>query len=193
MAFILDCAPIVDGYAADIGYADHLGDNPLQDQLITDLAAHRTLIVDAVGAGLTLREVYREVDRLIEQQGHENRHRVYPGRVLGHRIGRVTGRLPARVAVGFGTRFLRTLGTDLVTGLARGRTPLWADGPGSDRPVAPGLWAVEPHLGFRGTGAKFEELLVVTGDPARPAHWLDDDLPHVRRWERLGLREPVSA
>jgi hypothetical protein len=38
---------------------------------------------------------------------------------------------------------------------------------------------VEPHIGFRGVGVKFEELLVVTdGD----AFWLDDDLPHVRRW-----------
>ena len=193
MAFILDCAPIVDGYVADIGYADHLGANALQDQLIADLAEHRTLILEAVSAGLTLRDVYREVDRLIEQQGYENRHRVYPGRVIGHRVGRVTGRLPARVAAGFGTRFLRTLGTDLVGGLARGRTPLWADGPGSDKPVSPGLWAVEPHVGLRGTGAKFEELLVVTGDSAQPARWLDDDLPHVRRWARRGAKEAQPA
>jgi hypothetical protein len=49
----------------------------------------------------------------------------------------------------------------------------------SDHPPYPGLWAVEPHLGFRGTGAKFEEILVVTeGD----AFWLDDELPHVTRW-----------
>ncbi|MEI7034051.1 hypothetical protein [Streptomyces pratensis] len=46
------------------------------------------------------------------------------------------------------------------------------------------LWAVEPQLGFRGTGAKFEEILVVTdsGGPEQSAFWLDDDLPHVRRW-----------
>jgi hypothetical protein len=43
----------------------------------------------------------------------------------------------------------------------------------------PGLWAVEPHLGFRGVGAKFEELLVITDDDA---YWLDDELPHVQRW-----------
>lgn len=28
-------------------------------------------------------------------------------------------------------------------------------------------------------GVRFEELLVVTGTDAR---WLDNDLPHVRRW-----------
>jgi hypothetical protein len=30
---------------------------------------------------------------------------------------------------------------------------------------------------------KFEELLVVTEDDA---FWLDDDLPHVRRWQLEG-------
>jgi hypothetical protein len=29
---------------------------------------------------------------------------------------------------------------------------------------------------------KFEEILVVT--PSGDAYWLDDDLPHVRRWHR---------
>ena len=48
----------------------------------------------------------------------------------------------------------------------------------------PGLWAVEPHLGFRDVGAKWEELLVVTDTDA---FWLDDDVPHVRRWTQRGL------
>lgn len=55
----------------------------------------------------------------------------------------------------------------------------------------PGLWAVEPHLGFAGVGAKFEELLVITDDDA---YWLDDDLPHVRRWAcRQAARTPALA
>ncbi|WP_243084783.1 M24 family metallopeptidase [Streptomyces sp. 891-h] len=65
-----------------------------------------------------------------------------------------------------------------------------------DRTAAPqpGLWAVEPHLGFRGTGAKFEEVLVVTGsgDPQESAFWLDDDLPwrspRASAFERGGVR-----
>ncbi|CAM5584556.1 hypothetical protein SCANM63S_02152 [Streptomyces canarius] len=34
------------------------------------------------------------------------------------------------------------------------------------------------------TGAKFEEILVVTDsrDPGESAFRLDDDLPHTRRW-----------
>lgn len=60
--------------------------------------------------------------------------------------------------------------------------------PFSDHQPRPGLWAVEPHLGFRGTGAMFEEVLVVTDskDPEQSAFWLDDDLPHVRRWAEEG-------
>jgi hypothetical protein len=49
---------------------------------------------------------------------------------------------------------------------------------------------VEPHLGFRGVGAKFEELLVVTEDSA---YWLDDDLPHVRRWQARQQGKQVAA
>jgi hypothetical protein len=46
------------------------------------------------------------------------------------------------------------------------------------------MWAVEHHLGLGAVGAKFEELLVVTDDGA---YWLDDDLPHVRRWQSRGV------
>jgi hypothetical protein len=38
-----------------------------------------------------------------------------------------------------------------------------------------GVWAIEPHLGAEGFGAKFEEILVVTPEGAR---WLDDQVPH---------------
>jgi hypothetical protein len=62
------------------------------------------------------------------------------------------------------------------------RSPLWAYGEISNHPATPGLWAVEPHIGLRDVGVKFEEILVVAscGD----AYWLDDDVPHVRRWQR---------
>lgn len=40
------------------------------------------------------------------------------------------------------------------------------------------------RLGLRGTGAQFEEILVVTGsrDPGKSTFRLDDDPPHTRRW-----------
>ena len=76
---------------------------------------------------------------------------------------------------------MRTIGRELVKERLEGRSPLWAGGKASAHPPTPGMWAVEPHLGTDGDtiGAKFEEILVVTDDDA---YWLDDDLPHVRRW-----------
>ena len=40
-----------------------------------------------------------------------------------------------------------------------------------------GLWAIEPHIGWAGGGAKFEEILVV--EQGR-AYWLSDDVPHLQ-------------
>jgi methionine aminopeptidase len=182
MAFILDCAPVREGYVADIGYAGCLGTNRIYEQLMDDLGEYRELIVTRVNDGVPLRQIYREVDALIAQQGYDNRHCVYPGRVIAHQVGRVRSRLPRLVAAGFGIRSIQTLLGDLIVERMHHRSPLWTDGLRSDHPATPGLWAVEPHIAFRDVGVKFEEILVVTTTGA--AYWLDDDLPHVRRWQR---------
>jgi Xaa-Pro aminopeptidase len=181
MPVILDCAPMIDGYTADIGYACCVGENPIQQQMIDDLPQLRDVILEAVGSGATFRDVYLTVDRAIAGLGYENRHRIYPGRVIAHRVGRVHRGLPKRIVAGFGSRSIETLGREIVFDTLRARSPLWSDDRASDHAPTAGLWAVEPHLGFREVGVKFEEILVVTGDPARPAYWLDDDVPHVRR------------
>jgi hypothetical protein len=182
MPFILDCAPVRDGYVADIGYAGCLGTNRIYEQLMDDLAEYRTLVVTRVNDGVPLQQIYRDVDALIARQGYDNRHRVYPGRVIGHQVGKVRSRLPRFVVAGFGIRSLQTLAKDLVVERMHHRSPLWADGEASRHPATPGLWAVEPHIALRDVGVKFEEILVVTASGG--ASWLDDDLPHVRRWQR---------
>jgi hypothetical protein len=182
MPFILDCAPVRDGYMADIGYAGCLGTNSVHEQLMDDLAEYRELIVTRVRDGAPLRQIYRDVDDLIARHGYDNRHRVYPGRVIAHQVSTVHSRLPKFIAAGFGIRALQTLVGDLIVERMHHRSPLWADGEISNHPATPGLWAVEPHIGFRDVGVKFEEILVVT--PSGDAYWLDDDLPHVRRWYR---------
>lgn len=181
MPFILDCAPVRDGYVADIGYAGCLGTNRIYEQLMDDLAEYRALIVTRVSDGVPLQQIYRDVDALIARQGYDNRHRVYPGRVIAHQVSKVHSRLPKFVVAGFGIRTVQTLVGDLIVERMHHRSPLWADGEISDHPATPGLWAVEPHIGFRDVGVKFEEILVVTG--GGDAFWLDDDLPHVRRWQ----------
>ncbi|GHF27011.1 MULTISPECIES: M24 family metallopeptidase [Streptomyces] len=183
MPFILDMAPVHRGFTADIGYSGCLGPNPLHDRLMADLGAHRELILREVRERRTLREIYADVDRLMARQGHANRHRAYPFGVIAHKVDRVRERRWSPHVFGFGTQSLKGLASDALHGHREGWSPLWSPYRFSDHPPQPGLWAVEPHLGFRGTGAKFEELLVVTDsrDPQESAFWLDDDLPHVRR------------
>jgi len=179
MPFILDCAPVVDGYTSDIGYSGCLGTNLVLDLLLADLEEHRALVLEGVRAGKHLRTVYDDVDGLLARQGFDNRHRRYPFGVIAHRVEAVPTRGSAPVIGRFGVNNLRNLGRDVRVGRRQGWSPLWGPYRTSDHVATPGLWAVEPHLGFRGVGAKFEELLVVTEDDA---FWLDDDVPHVRRW-----------
>src|SRR5690606_5035601 len=112
--------------------------------------------------------------------GWVNRHRRYPFGVIAHRVDPIARARPRsmRTISGFSLAALRSLGGAVVAGRRAGWSPLWNGGRRSDHPPTPGLWAVEPHLGFGGVGVKFEELLVVHADGR--AAWLDDDLPHVR-------------
>ena len=182
MPFILDCAPVIDGCVADVGFTSALGDSAVANRILDDLAAHRALIVERVARD-SLGEVYDAVATLARQQGYEIRHRAYPFGVLGHRVVRLPpprtlGRVASKISIaGFGARSLIALGALS----ARRVVPLWNDRLNASQALPHGLWAVEPHLALRGVGAKFEEILVVDAEGAR---WLDDDLPHVRRWRR---------
>lgn len=181
MPFILDNAPVVNGYVADIGYAGVLGENRILDLLLDDLAAHRALILDLIKQRRPMREVSQAVDRLILQQGHAPRHKAYPFETLAHTVQPMAvqpGRKP-RTYFKFGLQAVEALGRLSLVARGQGWSPIWSSSASSDHAPVPGLWAVEPHLGFRGVGAKFEELLVITEDDA---YWLDDETPHVRRW-----------
>ncbi|CDI91726.1 Metallopeptidase family M24 [Pseudomonas aeruginosa PA38182] len=48
MPFILDCAPTLGAYTADVGYSGALGHNLLQERLMDDLLIHRRTILDLV-------------------------------------------------------------------------------------------------------------------------------------------------
>lgn len=185
MPFILDNAPVVDGYVADIGYAGVLGENRILDRLLDDLAAHRALILELVRQRQSMAEVSRAVDRLIQQQGHAPRHKAYPFETLAHTVQPMArARQTPRTLFKFGFEAVEALGRLALVARRQGWSPIWSSGAGSDHAPVPGLWAVEPHLGFHGVGAKFEELLVITEDDA---YWLDDESPHVRRWRERGL------
>lgn len=180
MPAILDVAPIVDRYPADIGYSFRLGDNALHAQQQRHLQEARHLILAQVLAGHTLQQVYRAVTEWAADHGYESCHKKYPFAVLAHRMDRLPAApMSALTLFGFGVPTIATLLGRQVCSLLPvmgGPTPLWNGEDACDVRPGPGLWAVEPHLGRNGVGAKWEEMLVVTESTA---FWLDDDLPHV--------------
>src|SRR5207244_1117639 len=62
MPAVLDVGPVLDSYAADIGYAFALGENATQRRRRDDLAGIRRLILEQVLAGRTMAAIYRAVD-----------------------------------------------------------------------------------------------------------------------------------
>ena len=186
MPFILDCAPTIHGCTADIGYCGVIGVNPLLDKMMDDLLAYRQLILKMAKERRPLGEISRAVDLLCAQQGYDPRHKAYPFETLAHRIEKLEddGKQSHLAIANFGVRNVSELVRDYFKGRKEGWNPIWNSSKASDHPPTVGLWAVEPHLGFKDVGAKWEELLVVTDDDA---FWLDDDVPQVRRWKERGL------
>ena len=201
MPVILDIAPIVDGYSADIGYCFVHGGDPMVDAMDRTLLQVRDHILQAVRAGKTMRAIYQEVDAIIEAAGFINVHRYYPHRVLAHRLGRIqTNALHKLRWLGFGlpTYVKLTSRTWLAKAFPKLiETPLWNDGRECDHPLPEGVWAVEPHLATpdQRVGTKWEEILVVTKDNA---YWLNDEATHCRRatakgWWKSTQRPAVEA
>lgn len=185
MPVILDVAPIVDGYAADIGYAMAFGANAEVERMLHELAWYRQLIPAAIRAGRTLQEIYRMVDQHIAARGYVSCHHAYPAGVIAHQVGRLTPTSgDEALAGGFGVSAVRfLLEKKHRAKLQPEQSPYWTGRVESAHRPAAGVWAVEPHIGYRGVGVKFEELLVVTEDDA---YWLDDELPHVQRFRAMG-------
>ena len=200
MPVILDIAPIVDGYSADIGYCYVHGGDPVVEKMDRTLLDVRDHILKAARAGKTMRAIYQEVDQIIEADGFINVHRYYPHRVLGHRMGRVhTSPLHKLRWLGFGLpTYIALTSRTWLSKLfpKRIESPLWNDGRESDRRLGVGIWAVEPHIATpdQRLGTKWEEMLVVTEDDV---YWLNDDATHVRRavsggWWKSAQRPAVE-
>jgi len=182
MPVILDVAPIVDGYVADVAYSFAFGDNYEMAQMLAELAWIRDAIPRALRRGLTLAATYRRVDAMIARRGYASRHRASPFGALGHRVTRLAPdphhEDVARMRIDRDRPWIDPRDW-----------PLWNDREECDGPVPYGVWAVEPHIGRDGVGAKFEELLVVNADGV---HWLDDALPHVKRISQRRLPCPPA-
>ena len=167
--FILDVAPILDGYVCDIGYVDSLGPNAALREARHFLRELRDELPGLFMGPNRGRDIWRLVDKRIVDAGYENVHAQYPFSVLGHRVHRVP--LGGNVgALNFGWQsYWSFLSRGLFGQLLNGNHDGSLDG----------LWAIEPHIGTNGDGvnrfgAKFEELLLVEQGSAR---WLDAKAP----------------
>ncbi len=170
---ILDTAPILDGYAADIGYTFCRVKNPDFERAQKLLLKFRRELPALFASELTTQEIWTKIDEDIRAEGFLNRHKAYPFSVLAHRLHRMPeGRIPG-ATIPFSLHAYWAL-------FSRGLLPelLGPEHEGSKL----GLWAIEPHLGTANGpgasfGAKFEEILVVDETGAR---WLDDEVPHLK-------------
>jgi len=162
--FILDVAPIVDGFVCDIGYTASLGENAELAKAKAWLHEIRRDLPGLFQKAETGGEVWAEVDRRLKAAGFDNIHQRYPFEVLGHRVPRVTGAAAPLKLLHFGWQSYWSLASRGLFGQLLAR---FHEG------GLLGLWAVEPHIGGAGFGAKFEEILVVDKNGA---HWLQEAL-----------------
>lgn len=169
---ILDIAPIVDGYIGDVGYTLCLDENPKFERVRASLSKLRLSIPNLFKSEKTLGEIWQEVEKNLLSEGYQNAYARYPFSVLGHRVPHVAGRRKFRNLVPFS--FMSWFGMSAYLAFLKGGIASQLIRKNSSQSKL-GLWAIEPHLGADGFGAKFEEILVV--EPNK-AFWLDDQVPH---------------
>lgn len=180
-AVIFDASPICDGFMVDTSFSFCLGDNTLHQQMMCHLAEFRTSVPIAVNAGARFKAITESVNERIAACGYEPVHGKHPSNVLGHRAVQLP-RLPFTWRnQGFDAPSLNWFyANEFAARLRLGaRSPLWNASSTSDHAPHDGLWLVEPHAGKGAVGAKWEEILVIENGRA---HWLDEDVPHVRQW-----------
>ncbi len=170
---ILDVSPIVDGYIGDVGYAMAIGSNPELEMAKEFQLQLRAQIPKLFESSMTPAEIWAEVNRIITAAGYDTIHAKYPHCVLGHRVFRVKPKKGKHLRFGWGGFGWFSFETNIAL-LKMGPSGILTP---EHMGKKVGLWAIEPHIGWKGGGCKFEEILVV--EPNR-CYWLDDNVPHVR-------------
>lgn len=166
---ILDVAPILDGYIGDIGYTLSLKTLPQLEKALSHLRMLRKKIPNWADEFIhSGKKLWETVDQKIQEAGYDNIHKIYPFEVLAHRVHRVPlsqwdFSTPLRFSLhSFWSILSRGLYGELLNC--------------ENKKSLQGLWAIEPHIGGDGFGAKFEEILVIDD---KGSYWLDNKVPHV--------------
>ncbi len=169
--FVLDVAPIVDGYCVDVGLGYCLEKNTEFDAAQKYLQVLRSEIPQLFMEQINSespdgKQIWSMIDSKIIEAGYDNIHRKYPFSVLGHRLHHVPKgpNLPGLLNFGWQSYWSfisRGLFGQLLNHNYSGNLE--------------GLWAIEPHIGknigANSFGTKFEEILVVT---KADCYWLAD-------------------
>jgi Xaa-Pro aminopeptidase len=165
---VVDTAPIVDGYCGDIGFSYSLEPIPELIKVRNYLIECRNNLREWFGSDMTTKQIWQKMDANLKEHGYDNIHARYTYHVLGHRVHKMP------------FSHLKPLFANPYTQhaywafMSRGLWPEiltpWHEG------GKLGLWALEPHLGATGFGAKFEEILVVEKNRC---YWLSETVPHI--------------
>lgn len=154
-SYILDVGPIINGMACDISICGKVGQVPGYDEANALLADIRKDIPAFVKAGLDGSRIWSAVSNLIEAHGYDPIHHDSSYSFFGHRLN---GTTDFPLATWLAKQGRQTYSEFFARGLAG---QIWSGLRTSD---LTGVWAVEPHIGGKGFGVKFEESLVITPD-----------------------------
>lgn len=158
-AYILDAAPVVDGYICDVGLSfleKPTAEFQKGEKLLAELYEQIPGWFETLP---TTAEVWQKVDEVLKAAGTDNCHQKYPFEVLGHRVYK-SNPMWDFYLLRFGLGSAQNI-------LSKGfKSELL--GPKSTAKKE-GLWALEPHIGLNGFGMKFEELLFFDNGKAQ---WL---------------------
>lgn len=166
--FILDVAPVVDGFVCDIGYSSRLAGGKAADaaeyqkamQFLAELKTDLPKMFDELASGAA---VCQKVDERMVAAGYSNIHEKYPFSVLGHRVHNVPQQGPELSLLNFGWRSYWSLLSRGLFGQLLNR---------NFEGEKYGLWAIEPHIGTAKFGVKFEEILCVT---PKGSYWIEKE------------------
>ncbi len=161
--FILDAAPIYHGYIADIGFTSSLGKNAELEKAKTFLEELRSQIPKLFESRNSGGKIWETIHQKIIEAGYDNIHQKYPFSVLGHRVHESNELLGKVHFLNFGWQSFWNISARGVFGQLLN--------PNHEGDLT-GLWAIEPHIGTRSFGAKFEEIILV--EPSR-VKWIESN------------------
>lgn len=159
--YILDFGPVIGGVACDVSVTKKIGNVEDFEKVYAALMKVReNLPAMIIDEGFNAGAVWNKVQIDIRRQGFEPLNQTSKYSFFGHRLNGTSGFPLARKLAGDGKQIFTEF-------MARGLSgQLWTQ---LHQGSLLGIWAVEPHIGTKTYGVKFEEMLLVSPTQVR---WL---------------------